>query len=161
VCEAATLLNKKNYLQILHFTGSSSSSIDIKATYARHGLSAVVSDFENEMSHAWAAADLVIARAGASTIAEQMAFAVPGILIPYPYATDQHQEKNAKYFEEVVGGAKRLQESSLKPHRLACEIETLLDEATSQEMRKCLILAQERVQECHFSQQIVTLLQGM
>lgn len=157
VCASSPACCKKNSLQFLHFTGSRSSSVDLQAEYDRLNVSAIVRDFESEMQYAWAAADLVIGRAGASTIAEQMAFAVPGILIPYPYATDQHQDKNAKYFEEVVKGGRRLQEKDLKPETLATEIEKILEERI--EMAHCIKKAQEQMESYHFSGQIVRLLQ--
>ena len=51
------------------------------------------------------AADLMISRSGAGTIAEELEFEVPGILIPYPNSADQHQDKNAEFMASTVGGA--------------------------------------------------------
>ena len=51
--------------------------------------------FERNMHYAWCAADLVICRAGATSIAEHRHYKVPAIFIPYPYATDDHQTANA------------------------------------------------------------------
>jgi len=48
--------------------------------------------------------DLILCRAGASTLAEVAAFGIPSIMVPYPYATDNHQEKNARFFEAKGAG---------------------------------------------------------
>ncbi|MBS0655699.1 MAG: UDP-N-acetylglucosamine--N-acetylmuramyl-(pentapeptide) pyrophosphoryl-undecaprenol N-acetylglucosamine transferase, partial [Verrucomicrobia bacterium] len=145
-------------LQVLHFTGSQSDPEEIKAAYARGSVTAVVQRFEHEMQYAWAAADLVITRAGASTIAEQLAFGVPGILIPYPYAMDQHQDKNARFVEDVVGGARRLPEQGLTSERLAVEIDRLLEEAIYKKMQAALTQAQADIAELQFSKQILKVL---
>lgn len=100
-------------VQFIHLTGKS----DIKLDYAKQGFHAVVKSFENNMALAWQAADLIISRSGANTIAEQMAFEVPGILIPYPFATEQHQDKNADYMVEV-GGAEKYPQGELTPAQL-------------------------------------------
>jgi UDP-N-acetylglucosamine--N-acetylmuramyl-(pentapeptide) pyrophosphoryl-undecaprenol N-acetylglucosamine transferase len=62
-------------------------------------------DYTEDMASIYAAADLVVARAGASTLAEITVRGLPAVLIPYPYAADNHQEKNAAWIEEI-GGAK-------------------------------------------------------
>jgi UDP-N-acetylglucosamine--N-acetylmuramyl-(pentapeptide) pyrophosphoryl-undecaprenol N-acetylglucosamine transferase len=147
-------------LQVLHFTGSSTIQEELQELYARRGIAAVVRAFEPEMQYAWAAADLAIARAGASTIAEQMAFGVPSILVPYPYAMDQHQDKNAKYIEETVEGARRLVEDGLTPERLAKEIHGILEERTYQRMVNNIRKAHAQIEEFQFSKQIVNILRG-
>ena len=75
---------------------------DIAATEARYAASGVfasviVEPYIDDMAGAYAAADLVIARAGAITVAELAACGVAAILIPYPYAVDDHQTANARY----------------------------------------------------------------
>ena len=56
----------------------------------------LTSAYEPKMELAWSIADSFVGRAGAATIAESIEFEVPGILIPYPFATDNHQEKKAQ-----------------------------------------------------------------
>lgn len=68
-----------------------------KDNYETLGLKAKVDDFINDMAEAYAWADLVIARAGALTVSELAAAGLPAVLIPYPYATDDHQKANANY----------------------------------------------------------------
>lgn len=112
--ETLALLRKRfSSFQILHFTGSDASSRQLQNQYHHAGISAVVRSFENQMHMAWLAGDLVISRSGASTIAEQIAMEVPGVLIPYPYAADQHQDKNADFMVRDVKGAIKTQEKDL------------------------------------------------
>jgi len=65
--------------------------------YAKYGLKAKVEPFINDMAQAYGWADLVIARAGALTVAELTSAGLPALLIPYPYATDDHQSQNAAF----------------------------------------------------------------
>lgn len=99
-------------LQILHFTGSDDLTMQLTKNYADKKMSAIVKTFENRMDLAWTSADLFLGRAGASTLAESIEFEVPGILIPYPFA-NQHQEKNADFFVNTIGGGIKILESNL------------------------------------------------
>jgi UDP-N-acetylglucosamine--N-acetylmuramyl-(pentapeptide) pyrophosphoryl-undecaprenol N-acetylglucosamine transferase len=74
---------------------------------------------------AYAAADLIVARAGASTLGELAATATPALLVPYPFATDDHQSANARAFA-AGGGARLLRDGDLNPERLRAEIEDAL-----------------------------------
>jgi len=78
-----------------------------------------------EMPQVLAAADLVICRAGAATLAELTATGVPAILIPYPYATGNHQEFNARFLEKA-GAAIVIKDGLLTGAMLANQIENLL-----------------------------------
>jgi UDP-N-acetylglucosamine--N-acetylmuramyl-(pentapeptide) pyrophosphoryl-undecaprenol N-acetylglucosamine transferase len=91
---------------------------------ARHGILYTVVGYEERMPMAYAAADLVVARAGASTVAELAAIGVPSILVPWPGAAADHQTDNARSLA-AVGAAVLLPESQLTPDRLAREIEQL------------------------------------
>jgi UDP-N-acetylglucosamine--N-acetylmuramyl-(pentapeptide) pyrophosphoryl-undecaprenol N-acetylglucosamine transferase len=121
-----TLFKHKNPLlsnfQVIHITGYLRTTEELKKFYQEKGITACVKDFENHMEYAWRAADIMISRAGASTIAEQIQFEVPGILIPYPHASDDHQNFNADYVCKQIGGAKKLLEEHLTLDRLAQEI---------------------------------------
>ena len=68
--------------------------------YRQHGVEAEVSDFIEDMQAAYQWADLVICRAGALTVAEVSAAGIASILIPFPYAVDDHQFHNAKFLAE-------------------------------------------------------------
>jgi len=71
----------------------------------------------DDMADAYALAELVIARAGASTLGELMALGVPAVLVPYPYAAEDHQAANARAFAER-GGAAVIADSELDADRL-------------------------------------------
>jgi UDP-N-acetylglucosamine--N-acetylmuramyl-(pentapeptide) pyrophosphoryl-undecaprenol N-acetylglucosamine transferase len=72
--------------------------------YRRHDIAAEVESFFDDVPERLARAQLVICRAGASTIAELAAVGRPALLIPYPYATDDHQSANARAFAAAGGG---------------------------------------------------------
>jgi UDP-N-acetylglucosamine--N-acetylmuramyl-(pentapeptide) pyrophosphoryl-undecaprenol N-acetylglucosamine transferase len=65
---------------------------------------AVFTPFSDRMAELMSAADLVVSRAGAGTLAELIRCETPAILIPYPQAADDHQRANAAYFERQGGG---------------------------------------------------------
>lgn len=113
-------------VQVLHFTGSGKDVDRYVSHYRSRGLKAVVKPFESEMQKAWGCADLFLARAGAATIAEAIEFEVPGVLIPFPYATDNHQELNARFLVEKVGSAYKFQESDLTSTLLSDALQKVL-----------------------------------
>ena len=79
--------------------------------------------FSDRMAEVMSASDLIISRAGAGTIAELIRSRVPSILIPYPYAADNHQEANARFHEQQGGGI-TLNQTSID--QLFHEVEDLL-----------------------------------
>jgi len=93
--------------QVLHQVGRGDGPLDVAALeriYAEVQVPARVVQFCSQMGLWWGAADLAISRAGAGSVAEAWASAVPTIFLPYPYHKDQHQVANAKPLE-VCGGA--------------------------------------------------------
>lgn len=86
--------------------------------YAKAGVEAQVSEFIEDMAGAYAWADLIICRAGALTLAEVTLVGLPAILVPYPYAVDDHQTRNAAVLADHGGGI-LLPQSELTPERLA------------------------------------------
>lgn len=80
---------------VIHLAGHGADTTAIYDAYLSHGITALVRPFEQAMHFAFAASDIVIGRAGASTIAEIEAFQKPALYIPYPQAMDDHQKKNA------------------------------------------------------------------
>jgi UDP-N-acetylglucosamine--N-acetylmuramyl-(pentapeptide) pyrophosphoryl-undecaprenol N-acetylglucosamine transferase len=81
--------------QLLHLTGAAEEA-EVRAAYAATGAAARIVAFTHEMPLALAAADLVVSRAGASTLAELTALGKPSLLLPYPYHRDRHQHANAQ-----------------------------------------------------------------
>jgi UDP-N-acetylglucosamine--N-acetylmuramyl-(pentapeptide) pyrophosphoryl-undecaprenol N-acetylglucosamine transferase len=96
--KAISLLKDACAIQVIHLTGTGALG-EIKDAYARMNISAKVFDFFNYMEQAYSAADLVISRAGATTVSELIYFKLPAIISPYPYAYS-HQFENAKVLKE-------------------------------------------------------------
>ncbi len=84
---------------------------------------------------AWSAADLAITRAGAMTLAEAAYYRVPAILVPYPYAADDHQTKNARLYAEA-GAARLVPEGAWD--RIPAEVAALLDPQNRRAMAAAL-----------------------
>ncbi len=89
------LLSLRDKIQIIHQTGESDYNW-VMAEYRKLPFKATVLPFIYDMAEAYSVADLVICRAGASTVAEITALGKASILIPYPYAAYNHQEMNAR-----------------------------------------------------------------
>jgi UDP-N-acetylglucosamine--N-acetylmuramyl-(pentapeptide) pyrophosphoryl-undecaprenol N-acetylglucosamine transferase len=92
-----------------------------QAAYAASGVQAEIVEFITDMAAAYAWADLVICRAGASTVSELAAAGAASILVPFPAAVDDHQTHNATYLSKVGAGL-LIQERDLAPQRLADEL---------------------------------------
>lgn len=123
-CEAARLLKQKGLqFQVIHLTGKEG-----KASYEGMDIPVCVKTFEQEMHLAYGAADLVVCRSGAGTVAELIRFQKPAILIPFPYASEDHQKVNGKYLSETIGGSRLLLQAEARPERLAEEILGIKDE---------------------------------
>jgi UDP-N-acetylglucosamine--N-acetylmuramyl-(pentapeptide) pyrophosphoryl-undecaprenol N-acetylglucosamine transferase len=111
-----------------------------------------VEGFIDRMDLALAVSDVAVARAGSGTIAELATAGVPSILVPYPSATENHQEANARELERD-GGAELVVEATLTPAILAELISSLLaDEPRRSAMRKAMLAwarpdADERIAE--------------
>ena len=111
-------------LHVIHQTGERDYN-DVQAAYTRAGTSAEVSAFIDNMPQAFAQADLLVCRAGASTVAEITAAGKPAIFIPFPRAADDHQRRNAEAVA-ASGAAIVITETVLTPQRLAQAITELL-----------------------------------
>jgi UDP-N-acetylglucosamine--N-acetylmuramyl-(pentapeptide) pyrophosphoryl-undecaprenol N-acetylglucosamine transferase len=92
-------------MRILHQTGAAGFD-EIRDAFARSGIEGEVVPFIADMPAAFADADLVICRSGAGAVSELAAAGKPSILVPFPYAADNHQMRNAQAMER--GGASRL-----------------------------------------------------
>jgi len=104
----------------------------VRAAYAAQQVAGEVVAFIDDMAACYAQADVVVCRAGAMTVAELAVAGLPGILIPYPYAVDDHQSANARFLAEQ-GAALLLPQAELTPQRLA-ELLGGLDRARLLEM---------------------------
>ena len=117
-------------LQVIHLSGARDERL-VADNYRRENVPAYIAPFHHRMEEVYSAADLVVARAGAASLAEFAAFSLPCILIPFPYATDDHQTRNAEIYanadaaillkqSEISGEllARRIRESIENPQRL-------------------------------------------
>jgi UDP-N-acetylglucosamine--N-acetylmuramyl-(pentapeptide) pyrophosphoryl-undecaprenol N-acetylglucosamine transferase len=116
----------KNF-QIIHLTGDPIVSKEVMKVYKSLGINHYVKEFEKQMDQAYLASDLVISRAGASTIAELIEYELPSILIPYPYATDDHQMKNATILEQKIKGSITIPQDKLTAEGLSKAIFSLFN----------------------------------
>ncbi len=111
-------------LAITHQTGERDLDL-VRAAYERAGLAARVEAFIFQIDGEMKAADVVICRAGATTLAELAASATPAILVPLPTATDDHQRKNAEVVEKA-GGAIVIDERNLSGDAVAGLLKELM-----------------------------------
>jgi UDP-N-acetylglucosamine--N-acetylmuramyl-(pentapeptide) pyrophosphoryl-undecaprenol N-acetylglucosamine transferase len=114
-------------LAITHQTGERDLEM-VRDGYRRAGLEARVEPFLFAMDREMKTADVVVSRAGATTLAELMAAGRPSLLIPLPTATDDHQRKNAEALVRQ-GAARMVEQRELTGERLATEIARLAGDA--------------------------------
>jgi UDP-N-acetylglucosamine--N-acetylmuramyl-(pentapeptide) pyrophosphoryl-undecaprenol N-acetylglucosamine transferase len=114
-------------IQIIHLTGKNDDRL-AAANYQREGIPHHVAPFHHRMEEAYSVADLVVSRAGASSLSELCLFGLPAILIPYPHATADHQAANASILVRE-GAAEMVAESEAVPELFAAKIQNLLGDA--------------------------------
>src|SRR5436309_8756771 len=112
-------------LQVIHLCGARDERL-VADNYRRENVPAYIAAFHHRIEEVYSAADLIVARAGAASLAEFAAFSLPGILIPFPYATDDHQTRNAEIYAGV-DAAILLKESELSGELLARSIRELVE----------------------------------
>ena len=100
----------------------------LRANYAAAGVEAEVRDYIEDMAVAYQTCDFAICRAGAMTVAELACAGVPAVLVPFPFAVDDHQTGNAEFLS-AAGAAWLMQQKELSPEKLAALIAGL-DRAT-------------------------------
>jgi UDP-N-acetylglucosamine--N-acetylmuramyl-(pentapeptide) pyrophosphoryl-undecaprenol N-acetylglucosamine transferase len=120
----AKLYQSVSGLHVTHQTGEKEYEAVARA-YLELNVAAEVSPFIDDMPRAFAEADLIICRSGASTVAEVTAAAKPAIFIPLPTAADDHQRKNAQALADS-GAAKMIPQAELSSERLVRDVSELL-----------------------------------
>jgi UDP-N-acetylglucosamine--N-acetylmuramyl-(pentapeptide) pyrophosphoryl-undecaprenol N-acetylglucosamine transferase len=125
--------------QVIHLTGARDERL-VADNYQRENIPAFVAAFHHAMEEVYSAADLAIARSGAASLSELAAFSLPSILIPYPYAAEDHQTRNAEIFARA-DAAVMLRESELAGDLLARRIRELL--ADSEKLQRMALDAAE------------------
>ena len=121
---ACTLLRDRADLQVLLLTGAAHHEATARGVPRDSALVVRTLPFLDRMELAYAIADIVVSRSGATTVAEVAACGIPSVLIPYPYATAGHQEANARALQRA-GGASVLLDDQLTAEVLAERIESL------------------------------------
>jgi len=123
VPQALALIPEDARPQVLHQSGARQLQA-LQASYERAGVQAQCTAFIEDTATAFAQADVVICRAGASTVTELAAVGAAAILVPFPHAVDDHQNRNARYLSDA-GAGWLLPQSELSPRVLAQRIEQL------------------------------------
>lgn len=133
---------------VLHQSGA--RQIDqLRANYAQAGVAAECTPFIDDTATAYAEADLVVCRAGASTVTELAAVGAPALFVPFPSAVDDHQTTNAKFLVDA-GGGWLVQQRELTPERLAAMLTTL----TRDELMQRAVAA-KKLQKTQATEQVV------
>ena len=118
-------LLKNAPMQVIHLSGTRDERL-VADNYRREQIPAVVAAFHHHMEEVYSAADFAVARSGAASLAELAFFGLPSILVPFPYAADDHQTRNAEIFARA-GAAFVLKESELTPELLSQKIREMVD----------------------------------
>tara|TARA_Y100000588_G_scaffold367753_1_gene434831 strand:+ start:47 stop:1189 length:1143 start_codon:yes stop_codon:yes gene_type:complete len=126
VPEAINLLSQDLPMEVIHDTGENDFDV-VNEKYIDFGIDAEVTSFNSNIEKAYEWADLLIGRAGAMTVSETSAIGLPSILIPFPYALDNHQLFNAQFLEKK-GGALIIKDKDLNPKVLAAKIQSIFKE---------------------------------
>ncbi len=117
VPQAVALMPAENRPQVIHQSGA--TQIDaLRAHYAAAGVEAELTPFIDDTASAFAAADVIVCRAGASTVTEIAAVGAAAVFVPFPSAVDDHQTSNAQFLVDA-GGGWLVQQRDLSPQRLA------------------------------------------
>lgn len=117
VPRALALIPPEQRPRVVH-QGGAKQIDELRANYAAAGVEAELTPFIEDTASAFAEADLVICRAGASTVTEIAAVGAPALFVPFPFAVDDHQTTNAKFLVEG-GGGWLVQQRDLTPESLA------------------------------------------
>ena len=141
-------LLKEIPFQVIHLTGPNDDQV-AAANYRREEIPAHVAAFCHQMELAYSAADLALSRSGAASLSELSYFGIPSLLIPYPFAAENHQVLNAAIFARE-GAAVVVEQGQVSMEVFAREIGALLrDEARLAAMSaKALGLAPRDAAEC-------------
>ncbi len=136
VPKAVALLAPTLRPQILHQCGERTAE-QAREAYEQAGVDAQIEPFIEDMSEAYAWADIVVCRAGALTIAELSAAGLGAVLVPFPHAVDDHQTRNGQFLVEA-GAALMMPQSDMTPDSLSERLTLLLsDRRRLVEMAQC------------------------
>jgi len=117
VPKALALIPKEQRPQVLHQSGAKQID-ELRGNYTAAGVLAELTPFIDDTAQAFAEADLVICRAGASTVTELAAVGAAALFVPFPSAVDDHQTHNARFLVDQ-GAGWLLPQAELSPEKLA------------------------------------------
>lgn len=113
-------------VQFIHLTGPQDEQVMV-ANYRRENIPAHVAPFCHKMENVYSAADLAIARSGAASLTELAHFGLPALLVPYPFAAEDHQTRNAEIFVKA-GAAEMIPENAISGDSLGTAMKTLAND---------------------------------
>ena len=148
VPQALALLAEEQRPLVLHQSGEKQIE-ELRANYAAAGVQATLTPFIQDTAHAFAEADLVLCRAGASTVTEIAAVGAAALFVPFPFAVDDHQTHNARFLVDQ-GAAWLLPQSAMSPEKLAATLRQLQRADLVQ-----LAVAAKRTQQLQATEQVV------
>lgn len=126
--QALAIISSSIQVEVWHQTGANRCEATLKS-YQQHSLQVKVDEFIDDIDQAYSWADLIVCRSGALTLAEVAAVGLGSVLVPYPYAVDDHQTANARSYVEA-GASQLISESEMSSEKLA---KILLELLTSSE----------------------------
>jgi UDP-N-acetylglucosamine--N-acetylmuramyl-(pentapeptide) pyrophosphoryl-undecaprenol N-acetylglucosamine transferase len=112
------LRDRRDVIKIIHQVGINMDIDVVRGVYEKEGFNAEVYRFIDDIADCYSRSHMAICRAGATSVAELMVVARPAVLVPYPYAANNHQEMNAKYVADN-GGAVMLLDKDLNGEEIA------------------------------------------
>ena len=123
VPQALALIPSAQRPQVIHQSGEKQIEA-LRANYSAAGVLAQLTPFIEDTARAFAEADLIVCRAGASTVTEIAAVGAAALFVPFPHAVDDHQTRNARFLADT-GGAWLVQQTELTPAALAQKLQSL------------------------------------
>ena len=146
ILKVAERLRDKN-IQIIHITGNKKTTDLVKKKYKELNVLSYVTTFVDDIPFHCLGASLAICRSGAGTIGDLIQTFTPSILVPYPYATDEHQYVNAKVMQDKVKGAELFLQKDLTEEKLIQAIDDFMH-------NDCLKLykMKEKIKEFYFQE---------
>ncbi|WP_256199909.1 UDP-N-acetylglucosamine--N-acetylmuramyl-(pentapeptide) pyrophosphoryl-undecaprenol N-acetylglucosamine transferase [Verrucomicrobium spinosum] len=145
-------------VQMLHITGPGDYQ-EVSDAYdgKEIKLHAHIAAFCHRMELAYKIADIALARSGASTLAELAYFGVPSLLVPYPYAADDHQTLNARIFHEAKAGI-MVPELDLSPEKL---IRVVREITTNEQRAANMKAAAQAISHASAAEEIANIVEEM
>ena len=141
--------------QFIWMTGNDDYEAAVKKTAENRKVKCSVARFIDDAGLAYSAADAGVLRAGAGTLTELEAIGLPSLLVPYPYATGNHQEKNAEAFK-YSGAAIVIKDSDLNADVFIGSVNKLLESKTNDAMKKKL----KKMYRGHSAEKIIEIALG-